>query len=136
MSEQVKYFNGLLINGNFLDYKIPTSLDTPPIDTNVIETADPEGPFGAKECGEGAIHRASSPPLVRAGREPGAFLDGEAGIQHALLVECLADDLKTQRQALCVKSARNRHGGKPRQRGRHGEDVVEIHRHRIVRLFA
>ena len=56
MSEQVKYFNGLLINGNFLDYKIPTSLDTPPIHTNIIETADPEGPFGAKECGEGAIH--------------------------------------------------------------------------------
>ncbi|MBP8669316.1 MAG: molybdopterin-dependent oxidoreductase, partial [Bacteroidia bacterium] len=56
MSEQVKYFNGLLINSNFLDYKIPTSLDTPPIHTNIIETADPEGPFGAKECGEGAIH--------------------------------------------------------------------------------
>ncbi|MBI5857692.1 MAG: molybdopterin-dependent oxidoreductase [Sphingobacteriales bacterium] len=56
MSEQVKYFNGLLLNSNFLDYKIPTSLDTPPIHTNIIETADPEGPFGAKECGEGALH--------------------------------------------------------------------------------
>lgn len=58
MSEQMKYHNGLLLNNNFLDYKIPTSLDTPSIHTNIIETIDPEGPFGAKECGEGALHPA------------------------------------------------------------------------------
>lgn len=56
VSEQMKFYNGLLVNGNLVDYKIPTSKDTPPIHTNIIETIDPEGPFGAKECGEGAIH--------------------------------------------------------------------------------
>ena len=56
MTEEMMYYNGLLVNNNFLDYKIPTSLDTPPIHTNIIETIDPEGPFGAKETGEGAIH--------------------------------------------------------------------------------
>lgn len=56
VSEQMKFYNGLLVNSNLLDYKIPTSKDTPPIHTNIIETIDPEGPFGAKECGEGAIH--------------------------------------------------------------------------------
>jgi 4-hydroxybenzoyl-CoA reductase subunit alpha len=56
MSESMEYYNGLLVNNNFLDYKIPTSLDTPPIHTNIVETIDPEGPFGAKETGEGAIH--------------------------------------------------------------------------------
>lgn len=56
MTEQMKYYKGLLLNNNFLDYKIPTSLDTPEIHTNIIETNDPEGPFGGKECGEGAIH--------------------------------------------------------------------------------
>ena len=56
ISEQMKFRDGILLNGNFIDYKIPTSKDTPPIHTNIIETADPEGPFGAKECGEGAIH--------------------------------------------------------------------------------
>lgn len=56
MSEQLKYFNGLILNSNFLDYKIPTSLDTPDIHSNIIESEDPEGPFGAKECGEGALH--------------------------------------------------------------------------------
>lgn len=56
LSEQMKYYKGLLLNNNFLDYKIPTTLDTPDIHTNIIETIDPEGPFGAKESGEGAIH--------------------------------------------------------------------------------
>ncbi len=56
VSEQMKFRDGLLVNGNLVDYKIPTSKDTPPIHTNIIETIDPEGPFGAKECGEGAIH--------------------------------------------------------------------------------
>lgn len=56
MTEEMKYFKGLLVNNNFLDYKMPTTLDTPDIHTNIIETIDPEGPFGAKECGEGALH--------------------------------------------------------------------------------
>lgn len=56
LSEQMLYRNGLLVNGNFLDYKIPTTLDTPDIHSNIVESMDPEGPFGAKECGEGALH--------------------------------------------------------------------------------
>lgn len=56
ISEQMKYYKGLLFNNNFLEYKIPTSLDTPEIHANIIESIDPEGPFGAKEAGEGAIH--------------------------------------------------------------------------------
>lgn len=56
LSEQMKYHQGLLLNSNFLDYKIPTTLDTPNIFSNIIESSDPEGPFGAKECGEGALH--------------------------------------------------------------------------------
>ncbi len=56
ISEEMRYHEGLLLNGNFLDYRIPTTKDTPPIHTHIIETMDPEGPFGAKECGEGALH--------------------------------------------------------------------------------
>lgn len=65
VSEQISYYQGLLLNNNFLDYKIPTSVDTPPIYTNIIETIDPEGPFGAKECGEGALH-PSIPAIANA----------------------------------------------------------------------
>jgi len=65
MSEEIRYHNGFQLNSNFLDYKIPTSLDTPDINASIIETIDPEGPFGAKECGEGALH-PSIPAITNA----------------------------------------------------------------------
>lgn len=58
LSEAMKYHNGLVVNPNILDYKIPTAMDIPDFHTNIIESCDPEGPFGAKECGEGALHPA------------------------------------------------------------------------------
>ena len=44
---------GAMLNPNFLEYKIPTALDMPDTQTICVETNDPDGPFGAKECGEG-----------------------------------------------------------------------------------
>ena len=41
---------------NLLDYKTPTSLDTPPIEAIIVETDDKEGPFGAKEAGQGPLN--------------------------------------------------------------------------------
>jgi hypothetical protein len=38
-----------------LDYKSPTSLDMPVVHTMLVETDDPEGPFGGKEAGQGPL---------------------------------------------------------------------------------
>jgi len=40
---------------SMLEYKSPTTLETPEIHTIVVETDDPEGPFGAKEAGQGPL---------------------------------------------------------------------------------
>ncbi len=48
-------FGGLLKTSSLLDYKTPTALDTPEIETFIIESIDPEGPLGAKEAGEGPL---------------------------------------------------------------------------------
>jgi 4-hydroxybenzoyl-CoA reductase subunit alpha len=40
---------------SMLEYKSPTSLDMPDIFTVLIEHPDPEGPFGAKEVGQGPL---------------------------------------------------------------------------------
>ena len=40
---------------SMLEYKSPTSLDMPEIFTDLIEYPDPEGPFGAKEVGQGPL---------------------------------------------------------------------------------
>ncbi len=54
--EEIKYGErGQVVNANLAEYKIPTSLDMPSIGTIVVESLEPNGPFGAKEVGEGAI---------------------------------------------------------------------------------
>jgi hypothetical protein len=40
---------------SILEYKSPTSLDMPEIFTELIEHPDPNGPFGAKEVGQGPL---------------------------------------------------------------------------------
>jgi 4-hydroxybenzoyl-CoA reductase subunit alpha len=56
MFEEVKFDEkGRILNANLAEYKIPTSLDTPNIDAIIVESNEPNGPFGAKEVGEGAI---------------------------------------------------------------------------------
>lgn len=48
--------HGMLVGPSLLDYRIPTSLDTPPIEAFIVEKPDPNGPYGAKEAGEGPLH--------------------------------------------------------------------------------
>jgi CO/xanthine dehydrogenase Mo-binding subunit len=53
MFEEQKIQDGKTLNPSFRDYRIPTALDMPKITTKYDYPPDPEGPFGAKECGEG-----------------------------------------------------------------------------------
>lgn len=39
------------MNNSLLDYMIPTMLDVPKIEATIVESIDPDGPFGAKEVG-------------------------------------------------------------------------------------
>jgi CO/xanthine dehydrogenase Mo-binding subunit len=50
---------------SLLDYRIPTFLDTPELQSLIIESVDPEGPYGAKEAGEGPLH-PSIPAIANA----------------------------------------------------------------------
>jgi 4-hydroxybenzoyl-CoA reductase subunit alpha len=55
LSEGTRYHNGLMIGGNMLDYRVPTIMESPPIEVGIIESIDPHGPFGAKEAGETSL---------------------------------------------------------------------------------
>ena len=50
---------------SLLDYRIPTSMDTPELRSLIVESIDPEGPYGAKEAGEGPLH-PSIPAIANA----------------------------------------------------------------------
>ena len=54
------------MNGNLLDYKLMTALDTPDMEAEFVELDDPVGPYGNKALGE--------PPAI-----PGAPGDPERG---------------------------------------------------------
>jgi 4-hydroxybenzoyl-CoA reductase subunit alpha len=55
LSEETRYEAGLPLHASLLDYRMPTILDSPPIDVQIVECRDPNGPFGAKEASEGAL---------------------------------------------------------------------------------
>jgi hypothetical protein len=55
MEESAFRVHGLHKIPSMLEYKSPTTLETPEITTLLVETRDPEGPFGAKEAGQGPL---------------------------------------------------------------------------------
>lgn len=77
---------GQMQNSSLLDYRLPTSLDLPMIDTVVVEIKDPTHPFGVRGVGEvsiippvpalaNAIHNAVDIRMNNLPMSPGAVLD-------------------------------------------------------------
>jgi len=56
---------GLHHGPSLLDYRMPTALDSPALESHIVESVDPEGPYGAKEAGEGPLH-PSVPAIANA----------------------------------------------------------------------
>jgi 4-hydroxybenzoyl-CoA reductase subunit alpha len=62
LSEETRYLEGLPAHASLLEYRVPTIAESPPIDVYIVESHDPNGPFGAKEASEGAL--AGFPPAL------------------------------------------------------------------------
>jgi CO/xanthine dehydrogenase Mo-binding subunit len=82
------FFNeqGHMANSSFLDYRMPTSLDLPMIDTVLVEVANPGHPYGVRGVGEvpivpppaalaNAIYRATGVRMARLPMSPGNILE-------------------------------------------------------------
>src|SRR5438477_375602 len=55
LMEEQTFRKGLHKWPSMLEYKSPTFLDMPDVKTFIVETNDPEGPYGAKEAGQGPL---------------------------------------------------------------------------------
>ncbi len=77
---------GGMVNSSFLDYRMPTSLDLPMIDTVLVEVPNPGHPFGVRGVGEApiiagvaaianAIHDAVGIRLRKAPMSPSTVLE-------------------------------------------------------------
>ncbi len=78
--------DGTMANSSFLDYRMPTSLDLPMIDTMIIEVPNSRHPFGLRGVGEtvlippmaamaNAIYHATGARMDKLPMSPGAILE-------------------------------------------------------------
>ena len=79
---------GRMLNPTFLDYRMPTSLDLPMIDTVIVEVANPGHPYGVRGVGEvpivppmaaiaNGIHQATGLRLDSLPMSPGKILEAQ-----------------------------------------------------------
>ena len=52
LMEEIQTRDGLITNASFTDYLIPTTLDMPPVVSELVEHPDPDAPYGVKGVGE------------------------------------------------------------------------------------
>lgn len=52
MEEIIYDKQGKVVNPNLVDYRLTTALDVPPIKNFLVESNEPNGPYGAKACGQ------------------------------------------------------------------------------------
>ncbi|HMH41746.1 MAG TPA: molybdopterin cofactor-binding domain-containing protein, partial [Gaiellaceae bacterium] len=52
LMEEVQTDGGLITNASFTDYLIPTALDMPVVEVELIEEEEPDAPYGVKGVGE------------------------------------------------------------------------------------
>jgi CO/xanthine dehydrogenase Mo-binding subunit len=78
--------DGVMLNSSFLDYRMPTAMDVPMIDTAIVEVPNPGHPFGVRGVGEAsivpppaaianAIYRAAGVRMRRLPMKPPAIME-------------------------------------------------------------
>jgi 4-hydroxybenzoyl-CoA reductase subunit alpha len=65
LTEEMVWKDGMLMNAGLLEYRSPSSVESPDVEPIIVESIDPEGPFGAKECSEGSL-AATIPAIANA----------------------------------------------------------------------
>ncbi len=65
LTEEMVWKDGMLMNPGLLEYRSPSSVESPEVEPIIVESIDPEGPFGAKECSEGSL-AATIPAIANA----------------------------------------------------------------------
>ena len=88
LNEEYFMVDGKMTNSSFLDYRMPTALDVPMIDTVIVEVANPGHPFGVRGVGEvniapppaalaNAISQAIDVRMTRLPMNPNAVMEAQ-----------------------------------------------------------
>jgi len=104
LSEETHYVKGLPVHANFLDYRVPTIVESPDIEVFIVESHDPLGPFGAKEAGEGAL--SGCPPALAAAISDAIGINANfLPLTPDRIVEALTAKRRKERRAAQIKEA-------------------------------
>ncbi|MGI8549489.1 MAG: xanthine dehydrogenase family protein molybdopterin-binding subunit, partial [Dehalococcoidia bacterium] len=85
--------SGRMVNASFLDYRMPTSLDLPMIDTIIVEVPNPGHPYGVRGAGEvpivpplaavaNAVYRATGTRFTQLPMSPRRILEETLGLSE------------------------------------------------------
>jgi len=96
LQEEMVWKDGRLMNPTLLEYRIPSTLETPLIESIIVESHDPEGPFGAKEAGEGSL-AATIPAIANAVYDAVGVRINSLPITPEKVLEALREKEKQQR---------------------------------------
>jgi len=88
LCEELHMERGRTLNTTLLDYKVPVAADMPPSRSTTVESYEPDGPFGAKEVGEG-LACPTAPAIVDAVAKATGFCCRDLPITAEKVVEFL-----------------------------------------------
>ena len=104
VGEETRYERGLAVHSSLLDYRVPTILDSPPMALHIVESIDPNGPFGAKEASEGAL-AGFLPALTSAIADAVGLRVDTLPVTPDRLLEALAKRQRERRLARALEGA-------------------------------
>ena len=85
--ERVVMRDGAMVNASLTNYTIPTTLDTPVMDVEILENPYPDGPYGAKGLGELPID-GPAPAVINAIRHLGIDVREIPAVPENIMVAC------------------------------------------------
>jgi len=104
MCEETVYLDGLPAHASLLEYRVPTIVESPPIKVFIVESHDPNGPFGAKEASEGAL-ASFAPALVNAIANAIGIDFDEIPVTPDRVMQALIDRRRQARLAQSMRAA-------------------------------
>jgi 4-hydroxybenzoyl-CoA reductase alpha subunit len=75
LGEEHRWHNGHVLNPSMLEYKIPIIKDMPKINSIIVESMDPAGPYGAKEAGMSIAMSAAQAYCNAVGNAVGVYFN-------------------------------------------------------------
>ncbi|MDP2953080.1 MAG: molybdopterin-dependent oxidoreductase, partial [Chloroflexota bacterium] len=96
LTEDVVQADGQVLNPDFISYAMPTAADAPRVKSIIVETEDPNGPFGAKEAAE-SINIAIVPALAGAVKQAVGVSVQSLPVTPEKVLKALENEHKEQR---------------------------------------